>query len=145
MKHMKLIKCVLLFISIIQIESCGVNTPEEEKQLFMQFVGRWKLVASDYPEDSSLINSARLTLQDDSLFYCTTSVFWRNDSLKYQPSNGEWSLKDNGFSIGGVSMTISLIIDTLTAGWNLEGGRQDSMMHWSTLLQGRMYSWKLDN
>ncbi len=142
---MKLIKCVLLFISIFQIESCGVNTPEEDKQLFRQFVGRWKLVASDYPEDSSLINSARITLQDDSSFYSTTSVFWRNDSLKYQPSNGEWSVRDNGLAIGGVSLALSLKIDTLTAGWGLEGGTQDGTMHWSTILQGRMYSWQLDN
>lgn len=144
MKHMKLIKWILLFISIFQLESCDVNTPEEDKQLFRQFVGRWKLVASDYREDSSLINSARITLQDDSLFFCTTSVFWRNDSSKYQPSQGEWSVIEHGFAIGA-PFALTLIIDTLTVGWELEGGTQDSMMHWSTILQGRMYSWKLDN
>ena len=141
---MKLLKYIFLFCIFI-VGSCGVNTPDEEKHLFTQFVGRWKLVYSYYPSDSVLIYSSRITLQADSLFYCTTSVFWRDDSLKFHPSSGKWTVSDNGFTLGGTSLTLSLKIDTLTDLWNLKGGTQDSMMYWSTLLQGRMYSWKLDN
>ena len=141
---MKLIKYFLLFISIFQIESCSVNTQEEKKQLFMQFVGKWKLAYAHFPSDSSTINSAKIILQEDSLFYSTTSIFWRRDSLKNQPINGKWSVSDNGFAIGGTSLSLTLKFDSLEDGWDLKGGRQDSMMYWSTVLQGRLYSWKLE-
>ena len=136
-------------MSMFHIEGCVVDNQEKDKQTFSQFVGKWKLVSSYLSSDSSAINSARIILQDDSLFYSTMSIFWRNDSLKYQPINGNWSVSQLGLVIpsshGDISLSLSLRVDTVTEHWNLEGGTQDSLMYWSTLLQGRLYSWKLDN
>ena len=148
---MKLTKSVLLllFMSMLHVEGCVVDNQEQDKQIFSQFVGNWKLVSSYYRSDSSEINSAKIVLQDDSLFYSTTSIFWRNDSLKHQPINGKWSVSQLGILIpsshGDISLSLSLKVDTVTEYWDLEGGTQDSMMYWSTVLQGRLYGWKLDH
>jgi len=128
---------LLLCISsnIFLFENCAVDTQQEEKVAFENYTGKWRLKFSHNPSDSLLISSSWISLLSDSNFYSSTSIFWRNDSLRLQPLQGRWSTvydyvgrNDPGQNGPG----IILKVDLNSKGWLVSGGgTKDSSMVWT--------------
>ena len=91
-----------LFLNIVRVsivfagmffmgDGCKKDNPvahnEEQKS---PYLGRWKLINTDDADSLKLTNNQWLTLNEDFSFNCTSSFFWRSDSLKFIPLNGKW-------------------------------------------------------
>jgi hypothetical protein len=113
----------------------GCKSPLTPEELDNKYVGKWKLIASSFPIDSVLLNSSWIDLRKDQTFYCNTSFFWKTDTLRFQPSQGTWSVSavtDMPFSHRAEQGTyISLQVDSTLRSWSLSGnGTSDGAMTW---------------
>lgn len=141
---------LLLWFSsnVILFESCVVNTQQEEKVAFENYTGKWRLKFSYNSSDSLLINSAWISLQSDSNFYSSSSIFWRNDSLRLQSLQGRWftfyyyvGRQDPGQNGPG----ILLKVDLNSKEWLVSGGgtKNSSMVWTEQYTLNVLYRWEL--
>ena len=85
----------LVIFCTIALVSCNIESPEEVES---EFIGKWILSSSEYPEDSSFVHNTLVTLNADSIFTSNSAFFLRyeSDSIRKMPFNGHWSIQVPG-------------------------------------------------
>jgi len=142
-----ILKLAIPISTLLLLQHCGIT--DAEKNAEANFSGKWTLVKSDNPSDTSYLNSSWITLNKDSLFQSNTSFFWNKDSLKARPLNGRWIIQINSsiiYNDQGETTFIDLTADSTTRGWVISGnGTKDGTMFWYSSISGWHYTWTAVN
>jgi hypothetical protein len=82
-----------------------------------------------------MLHKQWLTLNDDQTFNCTSSFFWRNDSLKFLPLIGHWDVDEYYInpSHGETRNEITFKVDSIQKTWDIFGETTTSMYWYNDL------------
>jgi hypothetical protein len=124
-------------------KGCLADTEEKKKQAFENYQGKWRLAESINPSDIGIIGSGWIELHSDSTFSSSSSIMWRDDSLRLEPFQGRWSsyyILVSKYDPGTSGPGIVLKVDGRSKYWRVSGqGTKDGKMIWSDQFSGQIY------
>jgi len=132
----------LLFLTMfIHCRDIPALQKSEEEKLF----GRWRLTNSSVTLDSSFIGSSFIEFTKGNYFKSSTSFFWTNDSTKFQPRSGSYSIfiESDPFMLSRHECCHTFIIltsDSVSHNWVFS--RDSLTMYWSSEANSPVrYTW----
>ena len=97
--HMIVRVCVVISGMCFMGDGCKdpVSTQKPE-DIVKKYTGTWLLYYTSRSDAMIYDGKEILTLREDLSFNCTSSFFWRDDSLKTIPLNGTWTAFETAYN-----------------------------------------------